>query len=172
MTPDAVQEKEKNMKKETESSGNVPSLPGKSRMSARFYPVFWLLSLTWGAIPTVFGALLFFALVLAGKKPRRIGPMFYIRFGKNWGGTELGMFFLRDDTSTDRITYHEAGHGIQNIILGPFMLPIVSIPSFLRYHYRNFLRRRHPERQLPPYDSIWFEGQATRLGSYFFKPES
>ena len=168
-----TEEKKDMKKKETaaEGGGNVRPLPGKPRMRPLFYPVFWLLSLTWGAIPTVFGALLFFALLLGGKKPRRIGPMFYIRFGKRWGGTELGMFFLRDDTSTDHVTYHEAGHGIQNIILGPLMLPIISIPSFLRYHYRNFIRRRHPERQLPPYDSIWFEGQATRLGSYFFKPE-
>ena len=142
----------------------------KPRMKPWFYPIFWLLSLTWGVLPTLPGAILFLAHLLTGKKPRRIGPLFYIRTGKHWGGCELGMFFLRDDSSTEHVTYHEAGHGLQNIVLGPLMLPLVSIPSFLRYHYRNFLKRRHPERKLPPYDAIWFERQATKLGKYWLQP--
>ena len=140
-------------------------------MTKKFYPIFYLLSFTWGLFPTLAGALIAAGLLLTGHRPRRIGPCVYFRIGKNWGGMEFGMFFLRDDSSTDHVTLHEAGHSLQNIVLGPFMLPVVSFPSAMRYHYRNFLTRFVPGRaaRLKPYDSIWFERQASALGYRYFK---
>ena len=138
----------------------------------RYYPLFWLLSLTWGALSTIPGLILAAGLMICGKKPQRVGPLLYFRIGKNWGGCELGAVFLRDTTSTEHVTWHEAGHSIQTLIFGLLMLPLISIPSFLRYHYRNLIRKLSPEKfsKLPPYDAIWFEGWATRLGKRYFAP--
>lgn len=139
-------------------------------MSKRFYPLFYLLSWTWGVLPTLSGGLIALILLLSGHKPERLGPCVYFRVGKNWGGCEMGMFFLRDRTSSEHVTLHEAGHSLQNIVLGPFMLLLVSGPSALRYHYRNFLHRFAPQKakKLAPYDSVWYEAQACRLGYKWF----
>lgn len=64
---------------------------------------------------------------------------------------------------------HECGHGIQNIIFGPLFPFLVAIPSVIRYWYREVIWRKDRERyfQLPKYDDIWFEGQATRWGDKY-----
>ena len=58
---------------------------------------------------------------------------------------------------------HEYGHSLQNCILGPFMLIVVNLPSTVRYWYRRIAMSlgKAPKK---PYDSIWFEGQATKWG--------
>ena len=43
---------------------------------------------------------------------------------------------------------------------------IISLMSVIRYWYRRVAGKRKP---LPPYDSIWFEGQATALGEYYYR---
>ena len=146
----------------------------KLTKNPRYYPLYWLILLTWGALSTLPGLIIALGLIICGKKPQRIGPMFYFRIGRNWGGCEMGGMFLRDTTSTEHVTYHEAGHSIQTLMFGPLMLPLISIPSFLRYHYRNLVKKCSPERakKLPPYDAIWFEGMATRLGKRYFAPEA
>ncbi len=56
-------------------------------------------------------------------------------------------------------------------MLGFFMPFIVSIPSAVRYWYREYLVRdgKKLSWELPPYDSIWFEGWATALGTKYFQ---
>jgi hypothetical protein len=46
------------------------------------------------------------------------------------------------------------------------MLIVVALPSLIRSRYRAYLTEKKgvAPRALAPYDSIWFEGQATRLG--------
>ena len=48
---------------------------------------------------------------------------------------------------------------------------LVSIPSAMRYWYREYLVRKKKKlhSELPPYDSIWFEGWATKLGDKYYK---
>ena len=66
------------------------------------------------------------------------------------------------------ILSHEYGHTIQNMILGPFAIILVYIPSVLRFWVRE--KQFKEGYSLPPYDSVWFEGTATKLGSkYLFK---
>jgi hypothetical protein len=57
---------------------------------------------------------------------------------------------------------HELGHAIQNCRYGPFILPWVLL-SVCRYHLREHRMRRGLP--LTPYDSWWFEGEATALGT-------
>lgn len=85
----------------------------------------------------------------------------------NFGGLELGMFFVRG-AMNESVCAHEYGHSIQNLWWGPLFIIIIFIPSGLRYWYRKFYRTYiYPKtrKALPKYDSIWFEGQATNLGT-------
>ena len=128
----------------------------------RFF--FYLLSFTWGLPMTLFGAVVFFILRLTGHKAHRFGPCFFMAVGKRrWGGLEMGVFFLTDRYATVHICLHEAGHSLQNIVFGPLMPFLVSIPSAIRYWYRNLRALCHRPSSVP-YDAIWFERQATEWG--------
>lgn len=95
--------------------------------------LFWILSWTWGLPMTLFGAIGALVLIIAGYKPQKFHQYIYFRVGESWGGLEAGPFFFMDKTAGYSTQAHEAGHGIQNIIFGPFMPFVVSIPSAMRY---------------------------------------
>lgn len=107
-------------------------------MSAKISkPLFYILSVTWGCILTTIGALVSLILLILGYKPKKWNYCYYFEVGENWGGIELGMFFVTDKSSGIRIKNHEHGHGIQNCYLGVFMPFIVCIPSAIRYWLRK-----------------------------------
>lgn len=135
--------------------------------------LFYVLSFTWGLPMSFLGLLAACVLMLAGYKPKRFHYFIYFEVGEDWGGVELGCFFIVNKNPSLHIKQHEAGHGIQNIVFGFFMPFIVSIPSAVRYWYREYLYRTDREKYyaLPDYDSVWFEGQATRLGEKYFESE-
>ena len=126
-------------------------------------PLYYILNCTWGLLLTLAGAIVALFLIIIGKKPKQHGGCWYFNIGKNWGGLELGLFFLTDQNDSTHTKNHEYGHSLQNAVLGPFMILLVSIPSAIRYWIFVF-REKHGKLN-PPYDSIWFEGQATRLGT-------
>jgi len=131
------------------------------------YTLFYALSWSWGLPMTLCGAVIIGILRLRGTPLRRFGPCFYAEIGEGWGGLELGMFFLKDNAPSPHICLHEAGHAVQNILFGPLMPLIVSIPSAVRYHLRAYAQRRgEPLRGM--YEDIWFEAQATALGRRYF----
>lgn len=49
------------------------------------------------------------------------------------------------------------------------MVFVIAVPSAIRYWYREFLMRsgRMKVSELPSYDSLWFEGQATEFGARY-----
>lgn len=124
--------------------------------------IFYFLSLTWGLPMTLLGALISLVLICAGYKPKRFHHFIYFEIGEKWGGFESGMFFFVNKNPSLHLKQHEAGHGIQNCIFG-FFMPFISLWSVARYWYRKLKKGN-----LPPYDSIWFEGQATKLGKKHF----
>ena len=132
--------------------------------------LFWALSLTWGLPMTLFGALVALGLLVTGHRPKKFHQNIYFEVGRGWGGFECGAFFVVNKGAPLYLKLHEAGHGIQNIILGPLMPFVVSIPSAIRYWYREYLVRsgRKKYSDLPPYDAAWFEGWATNLGEKYF----
>lgn len=132
--------------------------------------LFYILSWTWGLPLSLCGAVILGILRLRGVPIRRFGLCRYAEIGHFWGGLELGMFFLKDTSSGVHVCLHESGHAIQNILLGPFMPLIVSIPSAIRYWYRE-IRRRRGKPLRGRYEDIWFEAHATALGYRFFQPE-
>lgn len=85
----------------------------------------------------------------------------------NCGGMSLGMFIFRGK-NTNSILPHEYGHSIQNLKWGSLFIFVIGLPSLIRFCYRNYYYKNiypNTRKSLPPYDSIWFEGQATQLGN-------
>ena len=144
---------------------------------------FYTLSFTWGILMTLFGCLVAIALMLTGHRPHKYYWYIYFTVGKGWGGFEAGPFFIRAE-DCENVSPHECGHGIQNIIWGPLMPFVISIPSCIRYWYREYqdvhwkallnadkitLEEYYFKfRNRPDYDDMWFEGQATRWGQKYF----
>lgn len=123
---------------------------------------YYFLNLTWGLPLTLAGLLVAFVLIITGHKPKHWGGCIYFNVGKWWGGLELGLVFLTDSYDSYHTKCHEYGHSLQNMIWGPFFIFFIAIPSSIRYWvftFREKLGKTNPE-----YDSIWFEGQASRWG--------
>ena len=115
----------------------------------------------------IIGALVALALLCAGYKPKRFGPCIYFVVGKHWGGVNLGMFFLTDSYETEHTKRHEFGHSIQNARYGLLFPFIVAIPSAIRYWVLTYKEKKG--QPVPDYDSVWFEGEATKLGYEYIK---
>ena len=130
--------------------------------------LFYIISFTWGGIMTAIGLVVLLVTLPFGKFGIYHGRI-YKHIGKNWGGVELGCFFLCDNSADEYILAHESGHGLQNCLWGPLMPFIICIPSAIRYWYREFIWHFNREKfnKLPEYDAIWFEGQATKWGKKY-----
>ena len=131
---------------------------------------FWALSLTWGLVMTLIGAIIALGLILTGHKPKIHHCLIYFEVGKGWGGFNCGAFFFTNKNPSRHLLEHESGHGIQNIKFGWLMPFVVAIPSAIRYWYREYLVKYQGVKRssLPVYDSVWFEKQATELGKKYF----
>lgn len=132
--------------------------------------LFYLLSFTWGLPMTLVGLICSLALLITGHKPKTFHYYIYFEVGSGWGGFNAGCFFFCSKNSGKSLMQHECGHGLQNIVLGVFMPFLVGIPSSLRYWYRELLVRSGKKKysELPPYDSAWYEGLATKLGQKYY----
>ena len=118
---------------------------------------------------TLIGSIVALVLICFGYKPKRFHYNIYFEVGNGWGGLELGAFFLTCKNPSLHLKQHEAGHGIQNLILGVFTPFIVCIPSALRYWYRELRFYRRGLTPKTQYDDFWVEGWASRLGEKYFK---
>ena len=127
--------------------------------------LFYALNLTWGLPMNLIGAIVALGLMAVGYRPTRYGECLCFRVGDSWGGVSFGMVMVVSQGGTEDTLNHEHGHAVQNAVYGFLMPFIVSIPSATRYWYR---RTQDPS-TLPPYDSIWFEGQATEWGNNYMK---
>ena len=127
---------------------------------------FYLLSLTWGLIETAAGSIVAAGMILSGHKPHKYGLCCAFEAGRNWGGFSMGPFFVTQKNASERLKNHEHGHALQNCIYGPLMPFVINGPSTCRYWYRRAVEKR---KKLPPYDSVWFEADATRRGTEYVK---
>ncbi len=146
-----------------------------------FSIMFWAVSLTWGIIMTSIGLiatlglnLIKFAGSVAGYdlkiKTHRNGCSFITEVGGNWGGVALGAFALCGNYSEahkgwfEHTRKHEFGHALQHLYLGPLFIFVVAIPSASRYWYYRIMSAKGKKFPANWYDSIWFEGGATKTG--------
>ena len=100
--------------------------------------LYWIVSCTWGVIMTLIGAVIALGLLITGHKPKIFHYNVYFQFGRGWGGVNFGAFFFLSETSPDSTKQHEAGHGLQNLMLGVFMPFVVAIPSAVRCLIRKY----------------------------------
>ena len=123
-----------------------------------------LIQLTWGLPLNVVGAIAYFILAkLFGFETRQFRNMLCVIVPWNFGGLNLGMFAILGDVNR-QLAMHEYGHSIQNLYWGWLMPFVITIPSSIRYWYREYkIQKKIP--LTTEYDDIWFEGQATRLGA-------
>lgn len=156
---------------ETKVGGNPPAyhiscpagFAGRKKVSSINRSSFYFLNIVWGFPMNIIGSIVAIGLLIVGKHPTCYGGCLCFTAGRDWGGVSFGLVMVVSDRSSELTKNHELGHAVQNAIYGVFMPFIVSIPSAIRYWYR---RCRDPD-TLPPYDSIWFEGQATKLGEKY-----
>ena len=139
--------------------------------------LYYVLNYTWGIITTIIGWIVFgFIKLFLHKKIKekgKFGPCYYLLFGNNWGGLEMGTnFFVADDMGsvwTHHTKCHECGHTFQNAIWGPLAIFLVFIPSVCRYWYEVICSRHGVFMSSGWYDSVWFEGEATDSGTYYYE---
>ena len=129
--------------------------------------VFYILSFTWGSLTSIIGLLLMIPFLITKRVKTFCGRLYGIFpkcFGSGWG-FEMGCFFFVSNDCPDNLymNSHECGHGLQNIIWGPLMLFVISIPSLIRFWYIRYLYKKSKP-NVPDYYSIWFEEQADRWG--------
>lgn len=128
--------------------------------------IYYFLQFTYGIIMNIIGGLLALILLITGYKPKKFTNNIYFEFKKiDWFGFSCGIFVFIGKDCTNFL-WHESGHSIQNVTFGPLFPFIVAIPSVIRFWYREL---KFYKKGLTPktyYDDIWFEGQATLLGSY------
>lgn len=128
--------------------------------------LYYLIQFTWGIIMNVVGVIVALFMLITEHRPYKHGPAIYFRCRKMDGfGFSLGMFFVIGKTA-DSVKDHEFGHSLQNIMFGPIAPFIVYIPSFIRYQYFNF-KYWKKGLESPKYEGIWFEKQATLLGTQY-----
>lgn len=106
-------------------------------MKVLSYICFYLIQWTWGALMNIVGGVTALVMLITGHKPYAFGPYVYFRTKWNFGGVNLGMFFIIGDRC-DSCAPHEMGHGIQNMMFGPLMPFIVCLPSAYRYWLRTY----------------------------------
>ena len=144
--------------------------------------MFWVVSLTWGITMTSIGLIATGSLNLVKlraklfKKDLKIkthinGCSLITEVGGNWGGVELGAVALCGNYSKsskywfEHTRRHEFGHAVQHLIFGPLFIFVVAIPSASRYWYQRIMQGKGKHFASDWYDSIWFEGGATRWGT-------
>ena len=133
----------------------------KKRTRVFFYIIYWLLQWTWGIIQNLAG--LFILLVFGRGKSRMTGGAVVRRWNMN-GSMSLGMFILLDKRHGADVLRHEWVHTVQSVILGPLFLFAVGLPSVLWAGLPAFERYR--VRRQYPYDKLYCESWATRLGAH------
>ncbi len=126
--------------------------------------LYTLLQCTWGLPQTLVGLVLF----LVNKKkgcPCRIYHGGVCTTWNRGGGVSLGLFFFCEEG--ERLVRHEYGHTIQSLLLGPFYLLLVGLPSLVWCNLPYF--RRYRKRTGTPYSALYCEGWADRLGERYGK---
>ena len=128
--------------------------------------VYILLQCTWGILQTVVGLLVF--LWYAGSPHERFGGAVHTRWNRT-DGLSLGLFIFtpkREDLSLILRT-HEYGHTIQSLLLGPFYLILVGIPSDVWANFPACVQWRR--RNGISYSWFFAERWADRLGEAMLK---
>lgn len=137
----------------------------------------WFVRLTWGLLDTIIGLFIFlFFCVTSKPKIGIVANTIIVELphrpqDPGWG-LSSGIFIFSNTNSIwnrEYLLFHEWGHSWPQLLLcGPLHPFIVGIPSTIRFWVRSWQIKKG-KINLPPYDSVWFEGTATVWGTKWFK---
>ena len=146
------------------------------------YLLYILLQVTWGAVQTLLGFIVF--LLNVNRKHYFYNGAIVTKW-KNKSSVSLGLFVfvtdepyfydkLKDDYSKEQLSsmllVHEYGHTIQSLILGPFYLIIMGIPSTL-WGFLPSCAKKRKEKNIS-YFSFFTERWSNYLGEKILKQDS
>lgn len=121
---------------------------------------------SWGVVQTLVGAVMF---LLFASKPHRMYHGAVVTVWNAKGSISLGMFvFLSDrhgEALGERVLLHEFGHTIQSLILGPFYLLVIGLPSVIWAGMPPLARLR--SRRGISYYRMYTERWANHLGQRY-----
>ena len=100
---------------------------------------------TWGILQNIAGLAVF--LVNAGRPHRIYRGNVVTDWKSEDASMGLGMFIFmgRTDSGDEEILAHEYGHTVQSMILGPFYLPVIGLPSLVWANFKPLIKRRRSE---------------------------
>ena len=127
--------------------------------------IYYGLQMTWGIIQNILGFIIWLYVLLTGPKEKR--HFFYGALVTRWNlssSMSMGMFLFLG-TDSERVIVHEYGHSIQSLILGPFYLPVIGLPSLIWANSPRYITRRKKGRYR--YTSFYPEKWANHLGRKF-----
>ena len=133
---------------------------------------FYALNLTWGLPVNLAGGVVALGMLATGHKPHKYGNCVLFETGRTGVGHSMGLFLFVGKNSPEILKAHEHGHSLQNCYYGPLMPIVIDLPSSARFWYREAVQKLKPGKKLPPYDSVWFEEQATEAGKEFVENSS
>lgn len=98
--------------------------------------LYYIIQWTWGIIMNLIGAVACLVCAILKCPIHKYRNGVEILVNNNFGGLELGMFFIRGKDCPS-VAPHEYGHGIQNLWWGPLFPLAVCLPSASRYWLRE-----------------------------------
>lgn len=128
------------------------------------YILYVLLQCTWGLPQTLAGFVVF---LFHRKEPHCFQKGCIQTEWKRTDGVSLGLFTFvagadKGSTRFAQMSAHEYGHTLQSLLLGPFYLLLIGVPSFLWNQLPYFEKRRKNRRC--SYYAFFPERWADRLG--------
>ena len=133
---------------------------------------FWALSCTWGALTTAVGGVKALIYMKNGFEPKFFNGYIYFENVREQGSDNFGPFIFLGENAEYYTIYHEAGHGLQNILMGPLHVAVVGISSEI--WYRKFIKEYaaelasgtwDPDERRKAYDRNPIERWATSWGA-------
>lgn len=110
-------------------------------MKALYYIIQW----TWGIVMNIIGGITCLVALCFKCPVRKYRNAVEILVPWNFGGCELGMFFVRGKDCPG-VAPHEYGHTIQNLWWGPLFPFVVCLPSAARYWLREHKDQKQKKR--------------------------
>lgn len=99
--------------------------------------LYYLIQWTWGLPMNIIGGIACLVCAIRKCPIQKYRNGVEILVNNNFGGLELGMFFIRGKDCLG-VRPHEYGHGIQHLWWGPLFPFVIGLPSAARYWLRHF----------------------------------
>ncbi len=126
--------------------------------------LYWVLQMTWALPLNLIGGLA--AFIFARKKAFSFHGARVAYWNRKNSSMAVGRFIFLEkgmpDKEESRVLYHEYGHTIQSVLLGPLYLPVIAFPSL--FWAGAGICRRYRMKMRKSYYDFYPERWADRLG--------